>query len=109
MTIDVTNEMVQLVYERIDFWDHSPNGIREGLAAVLAIVERDYSVSRRLTADEIASLPKLTRRLKACVENWPDAEEGAYDPRCCRWPKSCSATIYRPDRVADADLEPERF
>jgi len=46
------------------------------------------------------------RRLRACVESWPEAETGAYDPRCCRFPKSCSATIYGEDTVAEEDLEP---
>ena len=26
----------------------------------------------------------------ACVARWPECEEGAFDPRCCRFPKSCS-------------------
>lgn len=26
----------------------------------------------------------------ACLEEWPEAVNGAYNPRCCRWPKSCS-------------------
>lgn len=26
----------------------------------------------------------------ACLAEWPEAENGAYDPRCCRFPKSCS-------------------
>ena len=25
-----------------------------------------------------------------CVQRWPECEDGAYDPRCCRFPKSCS-------------------
>jgi hypothetical protein len=33
-------------------------------------------------------------RLLACVERWPECEEGTYDPRCCRFPKSCSCTVY---------------
>lgn len=45
--IEPTDEMVQLIYERIDFWDHGSDGIREGLAAVLAIVERDYWLRRK--------------------------------------------------------------
>lgn len=32
-----------------------------------------------------------------CVERWPECDEGLYDPRCCRFPKSCSCTI-RVDR-----------
>lgn len=46
------------------------------------------------------------RRLRACVERWPDAETCAYDPRCCRFPKSCSATVYDEGTVAEEDLEP---
>lgn len=30
------------------------------------------------------------RRLKLCVERWPECESGLYDPNCCRFPKSCS-------------------
>lgn len=47
-----------------------------------------------------------TLRLKSCVEQWPECEEGKYDPRCCRFPKSCSCTIYDPKKVNPEDLEP---
>jgi len=33
-----------------------------------------------------------------CVAAWPDAESGTYDPRCCRFPKSCSADSVTPAR-----------
>lgn len=46
------------------------------------------------------------RRLAECVNMWPDAHTGGYDPRCCRFPKSCSATVYDPAGVAAIDLEP---
>jgi hypothetical protein len=45
--IEPTDEMVQLVYERIDFWNHGSDGIREGLVDVFALVERDYDVRDR--------------------------------------------------------------
>lgn len=45
------------------------------------------------------------RRLKSCVQAWPECSEGEYDPSCCRFPKSCSCTVYR-DGVTDDDLEP---
>lgn len=48
----------------------------------------------------------MIRRLLACVQNWPECESGAYDPRCCRFPKSCSCTVYPPDQIDDGDLEP---
>lgn len=46
----------------------------------------------------------MVRRLKSCVATWPDCEEGKYDPRCCRFPKSCSCTIY-PSTVDSIMLE----
>lgn len=46
------------------------------------------------------------RRLRACVEAWPDCWTGGYDPRCCRFPKSCSCTCWDPQYVIEADLEP---
>lgn len=29
-----------------------------------------------------------------------------YDPRCCRFPKSCSATVYDAELVTEEELEP---
>lgn len=50
--------------------------------------------------------PEPRRRLRSCVEAWPECHEGGYDPQCCRFPKSCSCDVYDPARVTDADLEP---
>lgn len=75
--------------------------------------ERDgYAITREVTRDgdgfmegtgewrEVAfipawteaaeSLPTLPRRLRSCVEQWPECEPDAYNPACCRFPKSCS-------------------
>lgn len=30
-----------------------------------------------------------------CLERWPECVDGAYDPQCCRWPKSCSCEVIR--------------
>lgn len=30
------------------------------------------------------------KREAECVERWPECFSGGYDPRCCRFPKSCS-------------------
>lgn len=43
-------------------------------------------------------------RIKACVEAWPGCRSGEYNPRCCRFPKSCSCTSYR-DEIDPALLE----
>lgn len=56
------------------------------------------------TRDESGNTP--VRRLRACVEAWPECYEGGYNPACCRFPKSCSATVYDPECVEDRHLEP---
>ena len=33
-------------------------------------------------------------KLPSCLEAWPECESGKYDPRCCRFPKSCSPDEY---------------
>lgn len=63
------------------------------------------------TPDDAAEIEALrdelsTRRLRACIEAWPDCHTGGYDPVCCRFPKSCSATVYDPEHVGDDQLEP---
>ncbi len=68
----------------------------------------DTTATRHMkrTAELVAaSRVNWPRRLVSCVEQWPGAVEGEYDPRCCRFPKSCSCTVYDEARVADADLE----
>jgi hypothetical protein len=50
-------------------------------------------------AEPVAALPE--RRLRDCVEQWPGCYTGGYDPRCCRFPKSCSATVYGPEMSED--------
>lgn len=47
------------------------------------------------------------RRLASCVARWPGCDEGLYDPRCHRFPKTCSCTVYDPERISEADLEPD--
>ena len=43
---------------------------------------------------EIASSPTSTEaRDPDCMARWPECEVGGYDPRCCRFPKSCSCWI----------------
>lgn len=44
-------------------------------------------------------------RLRACVEAWPECHDDGYDPKCCRFPKSCSCRVYDLDQVGPEDLE----
>lgn len=36
-------------------------------------------------------------RLEQCVAVWPECYSGGYDPRCCRFPKSCSCNVVGAD------------
>ena len=51
-----------------------------------------------------------TRRLMSCIRAWPECRSGVYDPRCCRFPKSCSPYGYieavRAGNLTEEDLEP---
>lgn len=44
--------------------------------------------------DAVAYSKPEDKRDPNCVEAWPDCWTGGYDPRCCRFPKSCSADVY---------------
>ena len=47
----------------------------------------------RVPHSQEASQPTLEPvpyREAECVKRWPECESGGYDPRCCRFPKSCS-------------------
>ena len=48
-------------------------------------------------------------RLKHCTEQWPECTDGEYNTSCCRFPKSCSCTIYNddtpPDELEDATAD----
>lgn len=39
---------------------------------------------------EVPELLVVEDRNEHCVERWPGCFVGGYDPRCCRFPKSCS-------------------
>lgn len=78
-------------------------GVEKILADVTDALEAALALSPApLVIDEV----RPRRRLRACVEAWPDCETGDYNPSCCRFPKSCSADIYDPDRISTEDLEP---
>lgn len=42
---------------------------------------------------ECIYVPAAPERDPICVQRWPDCAEGEFDPRCCRFPKSCSCTV----------------
>ncbi|MEJ6554043.1 hypothetical protein PQI51_03270 [Microbacterium esteraromaticum] len=80
-------------------WWNAPEGERP------AVIVNPYGVGVPVNENG-ETPPTLKRRLRSCVEQWPGCETGAYNPACCRFPKSCSATVYDESRATDADLEP---
>lgn len=59
--------------------------VGEAWAAILRHI-RSTPVAQSVPASE--RLPD--NRDPECVANWPECWSGGYDPRCCRFPKSCS-------------------
>lgn len=45
----------------------------------------------------------VDNRDPACVEAWPECASFEYDPRCCRFPKNCSAGNTWAKQVEDPD------
>lgn len=37
-------------------------------------------------------------RSPECVAAWPDCYDGGFNPRCCRFPKSCSCEVKQPSQ-----------
>lgn len=70
-------------------------------------IERRWGY-RSLDNNNLRETNVRKRRLRACVNSWPECETGKYDPRCCRFPKSCSCTVYDPEKVKPSDLEQDR-
>jgi hypothetical protein len=75
---------------------------------LLAAIEKRAADARAHLAvlRDLEVNPQARRpRLRACVEAWPGCAEGEYDPRCCRFPKSCSCDIYSDEHVLPEWLE----
>lgn len=46
----------------------------------------------RLAAERGLAGEGTDARSETCVAAWPECYSGGYDPRCCRFPKSCSCS-----------------
>jgi hypothetical protein len=42
-----------------------------------------------------------------CVAQWPDCHEGGYNPRCCRFPKSCSCEVHQASAAPNHTAKPD--
>lgn len=107
--IELTQEMYDAAQDEVAYLMVTPEiraGFRKALAAALAVVERDLYVGERIPAQPIDTSWRKPR-IRACVEAWPGCEDGAYDPKCCRFPKSRSCTAYDSEQVTEEYLEPQ--
>ena len=76
----------------------------------LSPLGRDYTDAElaealRRSAPPGPNMPSPAQRLvdnrdPECVKAWPECETFGYDPRCCRFPKSCSAGGWAPEEQA---------
>ena len=76
----------------------------------LSPLGRDYTDAEvaealRRSAPPGPNMPSPAQRLvdnrdPECVKVWPECETFGYDPRCCRFPKSCSAGGWAPEEQA---------
>ena len=63
---------------------HDLGLLRDAWQDVITKLDTDWKAAERLHE----AMPDT--REPECVKRWPECESGGYDPRCCRWPKSCS-------------------
>lgn len=103
--LNLERRMIQV---GVDAWGFSPVSIHD-----IEDIIREYDGATAPSQpngqeDEMTSpIWKPKPRLKSCVEQWPDCSEGDYHPSCCRFPKSCSCTIYS-DSLSPDHLESQR-
>lgn len=87
---------------------YNPDGAKNGgaIGGYIACLPVESRIVGEWRSEETEpETPARTPRLRECVEAWPECETGGYDPRCCRFPKSCSCTAYDPTRVSADSLE----
>jgi hypothetical protein len=65
----------------------------EAVAAARAVLSRYGAHPAPVPVGE--RLPDHSERSPECLAQWPDCYEGGYDPKCCRFPKSCSCEVRR--------------
>lgn len=69
---------------------------RRSALGILTRIRRSETLQRHelraRTEANRGPLP-IARRWPECLVSWPECEDGAYSPNCCRWPKSCSSVI----------------
>lgn len=78
----------------------------DNLTAAQILVEVGQAIEAQRQWDDMErwrgqpTVDEPDERLPDCVERWPECRTGDYDPHCCRFPKSCSCTVYDRDTTA---------
>lgn len=70
-----------------DIRSADPRGVLGPEALAQKLHELGYS---KPSAPKAVAVIRDTRS-EVCKDLWPECRSGEYDPRCCRFPKSCSA------------------
>ena len=83
-TITLSDDHWQTISDALsDFCDEGPPDWWKSPVLSAAQAALDAALSPPAPGDS-------DNRDHECVQQWPECEDGAYDPRCCRFPKSCS-------------------
>lgn len=100
--VDRARRMIQV---GVDAWDFEPVSIHT-IEDIVREEDVPQVVSQGNGQEGEADMPiwKPKPRLNSCIEQWSNCSEGEYNPSCCRFPKSCSCTIYSDD-IDPAHLE----
>jgi hypothetical protein len=69
-------------------------------------LERLLEALSQEVVEVASSMPEqVGQRDPDCIERWPSCYSGGYDPRCCRFPKSCSCENYNSPTVDEVSPE----
>lgn len=93
----------RMVHVGLDAWGLHPLTIHD-IECEIKDAEAELPRRKEQEADVSPAIWKPERRLKSCVEAWPECWTGEYNPSCCRFPKSCSCLSY-PDDISPEHLE----
>jgi hypothetical protein len=82
--------------EANEAWHASFEELREAITNYDQVIDTTATVilarGRRYEAPNGKTY--LVSKNEHCVEQWPECQDGTYNPLCCRYPKACSCDEY---------------
>jgi hypothetical protein len=85
LTPDEVTELRAMLAER--------RATAEMMAQIMGIGSSAGHMTKMVDPYEAGRKARALERAPECVAAWPECRSGGYDPRCCRFPKSCSCSV----------------